>query len=94
MRCHDWPGNARELRNYVERLVVLGEAEELGGSGPAPSADATLSLPYRRGRALAIERFNRDYVAAMLERHGGNVSAAARAAGVSRRYFQELKREG
>jgi transcriptional regulator with PAS, ATPase and Fis domain len=91
MREHRWPGNARELRNHVERLVVLGEAEALsrdggGGAGDPPPE----TIPYRRARALAVERFTTTYVEEVLARHAGNVSAAARAAGVSRRYFQRL----
>ncbi len=93
---HRWPGNVRELRNYVERLAVLGETE----LGEAPSADGTggradparSGLPFRQARAVALERFTAEYVEDMLRRHGDNVSAAARAAGLARRYFQQLKR--
>ena len=94
LRRHSWPGNVRELRNYVERLVVLGEAElpraradAIGEAGDP----ATSGLPYRQARALALREFTEAYVDDMLLRHDGNVSAAAEAAGVGRRYFQRLK---
>jgi len=94
---HAWPGNVRELRNWVERLVLLGDA---AGATAAPRArsDATsfdaiasADQPYRIARARAVEAFTDAYVAQMLARHGGNVSAAARAAGIARRYFQRLR---
>ncbi len=95
---HRWPGNVRELRNQIERLVVLGESELIGASGSEPTARATdrwsPEMPFRQARALALAQFTEQYVASILERHGGNVSAAARAAGLARRYFQQLKQGG
>jgi transcriptional regulator with PAS, ATPase and Fis domain len=92
---HTWPGNVRELRNYIERLTLLGE-----GDPPSPSAGvdpfsvaATSGFPYRKARAMALEAFTGAYVESMLARHGGNVTQAARAAGVARRYFQRLKQK-
>jgi DNA-binding NtrC family response regulator len=100
-----WPGNVRELRNHVERLVLLGRAgAEAAASAPSwrgdasstrapadPLAAATSGLPYRSARALAIRAFTDAYTRDMLVRHGGNVSRAARASGVARRWFQSLK---
>lgn len=90
---HDWPGNLRELRNVVERAVVRCatgriEGEDLavapsadGPSGRARSvADGEEELDYER----AMERFERDFLAAALDRADGGVSAAARALGMSR----------
>lgn len=97
MRSHSWPGNVRELRNHVERLSLLGEAAEPITTGarsdPILSA-ATSGLPYRQARAQVLESFTERYVRDMLDRHDGNVSQAARAAGVARRHFQRLKQGG
>lgn len=93
---HSWPGNVRELRNHVERLVLLGEAADFvhSDSATSPSNDLARSgKPYRQARAMALEEFSRAYTEDMLQRHGGNVSEAARAAGIARRYFQRLKSE-
>ncbi|MBZ0117762.1 MAG: sigma 54-interacting transcriptional regulator [Sandaracinaceae bacterium] len=95
MRRHDWPGNVRELRNHVERLILLGDAPMT--SARAPSGDGALigiaksGLPWRQVRAEALEELHRLYTDDMLARHDGNVSRAAKAAGVARRHFQRLK---
>jgi transcriptional regulator with PAS, ATPase and Fis domain len=94
MTAHSWPGNVRELRNYIERLVLLGEggAGLAGGGAPDPLGRAAVSgLPYRQARAQVLQSFTERYVEHMLASHGGNVSAAARSAGVARRHFQRLK---
>ncbi len=93
---HDWPGNVRELRNHVERLVLLGDAATaLGTARPSrddPFAAAARSgQPYRKARAEVLDAFASAYVEDMLERHDGNVSAAAKSAGIARRHFQRLK---
>jgi two-component system, NtrC family, response regulator GlrR len=89
---HTWPGNARELRNYLERCLVFGAAMpheadvEPGGSGMA----IDISTPFPQARDRALADFERAYVAAILQRAGGDVAAAARAAGVSRVYLYRL----
>jgi two-component system, NtrC family, response regulator HydG len=99
----DWPGNVRELRNAIERAVVLadGEAIELADLPPAVAAggaplrpvDAALAeLPFADARAQAVDAFERAFLAAALERHGGNVSATARVLGLHRQSLQKMLR--
>ncbi|HEV2130790.1 MAG TPA: sigma-54 dependent transcriptional regulator [Longimicrobiaceae bacterium] len=101
--AHDWPGNVRELRNALERAVVLAEGDAIepsdlpasiaGASAPLRPADAALAeLPYVEARTRAAEAFDRSFLAAALERHGGNVSATARALGLHRQSLQKLLR--
>ncbi|HSJ13551.1 MAG TPA: sigma-54 dependent transcriptional regulator [Longimicrobiales bacterium] len=101
--AHDWPGNVRELRNVVERAVVLadGEAIEvadlpaplLGAGAPLRPADAVLAeLSFAEARDRALAGFERSFLAAALERHGGNVSATARALGLHRQSLQKMLR--
>jgi DNA-binding NtrC family response regulator len=92
-----WPGNVRELRNYLERCLVFDEPQPLelaAGPGDEPLAlDPALPLAEARQRVLA--RLERDYLAALLARHGGRVDEAALAAGVDRAYLYRLiKRHG
>jgi transcriptional regulator with PAS, ATPase and Fis domain len=93
--AHGWPGNVRELRNHIERLVLFGEVPAATSDGQPSNAleqAAASGLPYRQARATVLRTFTEKYVESMLERHDGNVSQAARAAGVARRHFQRLKK--
>jgi DNA-binding NtrC family response regulator len=101
---HTWPGNVRELRNVVESALVMGSQTMLDGeSAPAsmrgmheqePFA-ALYGSPYKEARRAVLDRFERDYLAALLERTGGNVRQAARDAKMDRSYLTELlKRHG
>ena len=96
LQRYHWPGNVRELRNYVERLSLLGDIGpdlDAGGSDDLSSI-AQSGLPFRQVRARGLNLLTRVYVQDMLERHDGNVTHAAKAAGVDRRYFQRLKVRG
>jgi len=88
---HPWPGNVRELRNYLERCLTLHEqtplAADPAAAGPAPF-DST--QPLRVARDAWTRAFERRYLEEVLRRHGDNVTAAARAAGVDRIYFYRL----
>jgi DNA-binding NtrC family response regulator len=79
---HSWPGNVRELRHAVERAVLMAEGatvtEQDLGLQP-PRGDATSSLG-----ELTLEEAERTLIQRALNRHGGNVSKAAEALGVSR----------
>jgi DNA-binding NtrC family response regulator len=97
MAKHDWPGNVRELRNYVERSVVLQSAHltlrrGAGGvtstQGPANGID--LSVPFRLAKDSVIDSFERSYLSQLLEAAGGNMSKAARMAGMDRMYLHRL----
>ncbi len=90
-----WPGNVRELRNHLERCMVLEQALPLGHghtntADPTTAIDPTLS--YAEARQRAIAGFESSYLRSLLEFHGGNVSQAARAAGIDRAYLHRLLR--
>jgi two-component system response regulator GlrR len=88
---HQWPGNVRELRNYIERTLTLHEAEPLDrASSSAPEARADVGRPLKVAREEWLSRFERIYLEEILARHEGNVTAAARAAGVDRVHFYRL----
>ncbi|MCC7540140.1 MAG: sigma 54-interacting transcriptional regulator [Deltaproteobacteria bacterium] len=97
MRRAAWPGNVRELRNHLERGVLLRQPLSLAGAGAerAPSSDGIAIDPrigYAEARSAALADFERRYLDALLAHHGGNVSAAARGAGINRVYLHELLR--
>jgi transcriptional regulator with PAS, ATPase and Fis domain len=93
LRAHDWPGNVRELRNTIARLVLLGDAALPPRSGATDAADGferLLDLGLREARDLVVERFEGRYLRAKLDAHGGNVTRAADAMGVSRQFLHRL----
>ncbi len=94
---HAWPGNVRELRNLAERLMVLDEDGRItladlptpyraGVAAPELPTAPSAELPaYEVARERALAEFQRTYLEQLLARHDGNISQAARAAGLSRR---------
>jgi len=90
---HQWPGNVRELRNYLERCLALREHVPLGAAAIAGDAGGDLpdmSQPLKIARERWTRALEKRYVEAMLERHQGNVTAAAREAGVDRMHFYRM----
>lgn len=92
LRRAAWPGNARELRNHLERCLAFDEALPIGDELKREGAPVDASVPYAEARRRAIEAFEREYVRDLLARHGGKVSEAAAAAGMDRVYLHKLVR--
>jgi DNA-binding NtrC family response regulator len=106
---HTWPGNVRELRNYLEQLLILRVPPPFAGAegtpaqrrdeGAAAASQAPFegldTVPLRTAKSELLERFERHYVARLLEQTGGNVAEAARRAGVDRvTLFRTIRRHG
>jgi two-component system, NtrC family, response regulator GlrR len=89
---HVWPGNVRELRNYVERSLAIDEPAplELDATSLASAPDVDPTRPYAAERERWLRSFERRYLERVLEEAGGNVSRAARTAGINRVYFYKL----
>ena len=96
LQAHDWPGNIRQLRNNVERLMILarGDASETITAELLP-AEIGEMLPTTPGRAGgehlmsmplrdAREIFEREYLTAQVNRFGGNISRTAEFVGMER----------
>jgi two-component system response regulator AtoC len=95
-----WPGNVRQLKNVMERLTALHPGgvlgpEDIEEDSPSLGAAASFStLPWKDAREQYLANFESSYAQAVLARCSGNVSAAAREAGVDRKTFYALlKRE-
>ena len=95
LQAHDWPGNVRQLRNNVERLLILATGDPnqpitlstlppevsvvRGGQGPDES-ERMIALSLRDAR----EHFERQYLQAQINRFGGNISRTATFVGMER----------
>ncbi len=93
LRRAAWPGNIRELRNYLERCLVFEEALPVSEGAPNPSqptAEVDARVPYAEARRRAIDEFEHRYVQALLALHRGKVTQAAQAADVDRVYLYKL----
>lgn len=96
LQSHDWPGNLRQLRNNVERLMILSAGDpdaaitaemlpaEIGALVPSTpngsGGEKLMSLPLREAR----EVFEREYLVAQINRFGGNISRTAEFIGMER----------
>jgi two-component system, NtrC family, response regulator GlrR len=92
-----WPGNVRELRNLVERALAGADVEPLSMEGNGPSArrpspppESITGMPFKEAKEKLVESFTREYLAALLEKCGGNISKMAREAGIARNYVHRL----
>jgi two-component system nitrogen regulation response regulator NtrX len=94
LQAYHWPGNVRQLRNMVERLLILASDDavqaisadllppDLGGDTPwsGGGRDLVISLPLREAREI----FEREYLLAQINRFGGNISRTATFIGMER----------
>ena len=99
LEAYPWAGNVRELQNVMERAVVLAEAEminpvELPASlrlpQKAPAALVADHLSLKKAKRQWLEAFEREYLVALLKKHQGNISQAAKTAGVDRKTIHRL----
>jgi two-component system nitrogen regulation response regulator NtrX len=96
LQSHDWPGNVRQLRNNVERVMILAGGDpdavinasmlpqDVGSMVPSmPNGNGgehLMGLPLREAR----EVFEREYLVAQISRFGGNISRTAEFVGMER----------
>ncbi|MBX3461647.1 MAG: sigma-54-dependent Fis family transcriptional regulator [Planctomycetes bacterium] len=96
LSTYDWPGNVRELENTIERMAVLAGARQELGLGDLPRevlGCATDVVADGDDYEAARARFDRIYFDTLLRRHGGSITTAARAAGISRGHLHRRLRD-
>jgi DNA-binding NtrC family response regulator len=107
LRNHNWPGNVLELRNLVQRLLILGAGEEISAdeaqsavgalqsSGGVPASAGLPGVSFDQPLREAREGFERAYLEYQLDKHGGNVSKMAQEAGMERTHlYRKLRAVG
>ena len=99
---YSWPGNGRELRNVVERMVMLAtddiiQARDVRNMLPQSEAESPGSvdpslatLPYMEAKERALEEFTKSYLRVKLAQHGGIITKAAEDSGIPRQHFSLL----
>ena len=90
LESYAWPGNIRELRNVVERAVVLSEGGEILDADLPPELSEGTSEGGGGTFHERAEGFRRSLIAEALEASGGNQTQAAKALGLQRTYLARL----
>jgi two-component system nitrogen regulation response regulator NtrX len=96
LQAHDWPGNVRQLRNNIERTIILAPGDRVscieidllpsevldsqGAMGGSSNAIAIMGSPLREAR----ESFEREYLKIQIRRFSGNISRTASFIGMER----------
>ena len=93
LRRYDWPGNVRQLENYLHRIFVLSENEAIDledlppeiSDSSLPPGDFPVEIP---ADGIALEDIVKEYIRIALTQTGGNQTKAAELLGISRRRLQ------
>lgn len=102
LMAYDWPGNGRELRNVIERAVMLAVDDTIRARDiaallprrepdePAGRSHSLSVLPYAEAKERAIEEFTKVYLRDKLAAAGGVITKAAESSGIPRQHFSLL----
>ena len=95
-----WPGNLRELENILERAYILETGDKLSSesfpeslmitSRIAQTIENSRVMPLAEARQIAIDEFERAYLARLLKKHGSRINPSAEESGVSTRQLSRL----
>ena len=97
---YDWPGNVRELENVIERACILETGDILmpdsfppdliDPQGDVLTSPVKTSLPLKEARRITVDRFEKQYLASLLEQCGGVIKETAERAGITTRQLNKL----
>jgi DNA-binding NtrC family response regulator len=103
---YSWPGNVRQLKNYIERAVVLSESEEItldvlpqemldkqSKEKADAGTDDTIAVLFGEDFREAKKEFERKYIEMCLDRSSGNITRAASILGIHRQSLQQKIKE-
>lgn len=96
---YQYPGNVRELKNLVERAVILAKSDIIMPAELSdmlkPDSVTSFSFPipspiFSKSRGMLLKIFEKQFIVEQLKKYGGNVTAAAKASKMTRQNFQRL----
>ncbi len=89
------------MQNVISRAVLLATSSEISPedidwkedtSAVCLVTDSVKDLPYKEAKERVLQRFNKEYLSALLVRHNSNVTRAARECGLERQALQQVMR--
>ncbi|HWF89905.1 MAG TPA: sigma-54 dependent transcriptional regulator [Pyrinomonadaceae bacterium] len=89
LKAYDYPGNARELANVIERAVIVANGKRVEAMDLPAGLSAAVSAQERKAKPQSLAQVEADYIAATLVATGGNKAECARILGISRKNLYE-----
>jgi two-component system, NtrC family, response regulator GlrR len=96
LQSYHWPGNVRELESTIQRAAVLTKSSIIEAPDlelPQDDCQGAAPITFDLAKRKAIDGFERGYLVQLLSDFGGNISRAAKQAGMDRRSIQRLMRK-
>lgn len=84
LRTYHWPGNIRELRNVIERVMILEEGPTIELENLPPNIQGNIQPGDGSEGPLTLEELEKDYILRTLDANDGNISQTAKTLGISR----------
>jgi len=95
LRAYHWPGNIRELRNTIERVMILEEGPTIELENLPANIQGNIQRGEGHDGPMTLEELERDYILRTLDANGGNISQTAKTLGISRHtIMRKLERWG
>jgi transcriptional regulator with PAS, ATPase and Fis domain len=89
LSAYDYPGNARELANIIERAVIVADGKSIDEQDLPAGLKAAVSAQQRKDARMSLAQLEAAYIAEILAATGGNKAEAARILGISRKNLYE-----
>ena len=89
LKAYDYPGNARELANIIERAVIVATGKTVEAGDLPAGLSAAVSAQQRKTKPRSLAQLEAAYISEILAATGGNKTESARILGISRKNLYE-----